>query len=65
MQKLINAYRASRTDMNALRLAHRAKTHPMEMRDLSVSDAALIGEARDQLKPFVKKLDAVIIGEFI
>ena len=65
MQKLIDAYRKDPTDMNALKLAHHAKKHPMSVCMLTVADAALIGKARKQLEPFVKKLDAVVIGEFI
>ena len=32
---------------------------------LTVADAALLGKARKQLEPFVAKLDAIVIGEFI
>ena len=65
MQKLIDAYRANPTDMNALKLAHHAKKHPMSVCMLTVADAALLGKARAQLAPIVAKLDAVVIGEFI
>jgi hypothetical protein len=65
MQKLIDAYRAHATDMNALKLAHHAKKHPMSICLLSVADAALIGKAREQLEPLVQKLDAIIVGEVI
>jgi hypothetical protein len=65
MQKLIDAYRAHPTDMNALKLAHHAKKHPMSICLLSVADAALIGKAREQLAPHVEKLKAVIVGEVI
>ena len=65
MQKLIDAYKANPTDMNALKLAHHAKKHPMASCLLSVADAALIGKAREQLAPFVAKLDAIVIGDFI
>ena len=65
MQKLIDAYRARPTDMNALKLAHHAKKHPMSICLLGMSDAALIGKAREQLAPFVAKLDAIVVGEVI
>jgi len=65
MQKLIDAYRDLPTDMNALKLAHHAKKHPMSVCMLTVADAALLGKARAQLAPIVAKLDAVVIGEFI
>jgi hypothetical protein len=65
VQKLIDAYRANPTDMNALKLAHHAKKHPMSVCMLTVADAALLGKARAQLAPIVAKLDAVVIGEFI
>ena len=65
MQKLIDAYRKEPTDMNALKLAHHAKKHPMSICLLTVADAALLGKARAQLAPIVAKLDAVVIGEFI
>ena len=65
MQKLIDAYRAHPTDMNALKLAHHAKKHPMSVCLLTVADAALIGKAREQLAPHVEKLTAIVIGEFI
>ena len=65
MQKLIDAYKANPTDMNALKLAHHAKKHPMSICLLGMSDAALIGKAREQLAPFVAKLDAIVIGEVI
>jgi hypothetical protein len=65
VQKLIDAYKAEASDMNALRLAHHCKKNPGSVSLLSVADAALLGKARAQLEPFVKKLDAVIIGEFI
>ena len=65
MQKLIDAYKATPSDMNALKLAHHAKKHPMSVCMLTVADAALLGKARAQLVPIVAKLDAVIIGEFI
>ena len=65
VQKLIDAYKKDATDMNALKLAHHAKKHPMSVCMLTVADAALLGKARAQLAPIVAKLDAVIIGEFI
>ena len=65
MQKLIDAYKANPTDMAALKLAHHAKKHPMSVCLLTVADAALLGKARKQLEPFVAKLDAIVIGEFI
>jgi hypothetical protein len=65
VQKLIDAYKANPTDMNALKLAHHAKKHPMSVCMLTVADAALLGKARAQLAPIVAKLDAVVIGEFI
>ena len=65
VQKLIDAYKADPTDMNALKLAHHCKKNPGSVCMLTVADAALLGKARKQLEPFVKKLDAVIIGEFI
>jgi hypothetical protein len=65
VQSLVDAYRASPTDMNALKLAHHCKKNPGAVAMLTVTDAALLGKARKQLEPFVKKLDAVIIGEFI
>jgi hypothetical protein len=65
MQKLIDAYRANPTDMNALKLAHHAKKHPMSICLLTVADAALLGKAREQLAPHVEKLKAVIVGEVI
>jgi hypothetical protein len=65
MQKLIDAYKKDATDMNALKLAHHAKKHPMSVCMLTVADAALLGKARAQLAPIVAKLDAVVIGEFI
>ena len=65
MQKLIDAYKANPTDMNALKLAHHAKKHPMASCLLSMSDAALIDKAREQLAPHVAKLNAIVIGEFI
>ena len=65
VQKLIDAYKVNPTDMNALKLAHHAKKHPMSVCMLTVADAALIGKAREQLAPHVEKLKAVIVGEFI
>jgi len=65
MQKLIDAYRANPTDMNALKLAHHAKKHPMSICLLGMSDAALLGKAREQLAPHVAKLNVIVIGEFI
>ena len=65
VQKLIDAYKANPTDMNALKLAHHCKKHPMSVCMLTVADAALLGKARAQLAPIVAKLDAVVIGEFI
>jgi len=65
MQSFLDAYRANPTDMNALKLAHHAKKHPMSICLLGMSDAALIGKAREQLAPHVAKLDAIVIGEFI
>jgi hypothetical protein len=65
MQKLIDAYRKDPTDMNALKLAHHAKKHPMSVCLLTVADAALIGKAREQLAPHVEKLNAIVIGEVI
>jgi hypothetical protein len=65
MQNLIDAYRKDPTDMNALKLAHHAKKHPMSICLLTVADAALIGKAREQLAPHVAKLNAIVIGEFI
>ena len=65
MQNLIDAYRKDPTDMNALKLAHHAKKHPMSICLLTVADAALIGKAREQLAPHVEKLKAVIVGEVI
>jgi hypothetical protein len=65
VQKLIDAYKADASDMNALKLAHHCKKHPMSVCMLSVADAALLGKARAQLAPIVAKLDAVVIGEFI
>jgi hypothetical protein len=65
MQKLIDAYRKDPTDMNALKLAHHAKKHPMSICLLTVADTALIGKAREQLAPFVAKLDAIVIVEVI
>ena len=64
-QKLIDAYRKDPTDMNALKLAHHAKKHPMSICLLTVADAALIGKAREQLAPHVEKLNAIVIGEVI
>ena len=65
VQKLIDAYKVNPTDMNALKLAHHCKKHPMSVCMLTVADAALLGKARAQLAPIVAKLDAVVIGEFI
>ena len=65
MQKLIDAYRTNPTDMNALKLAHHAKKHPMSICLLTVADAALLGKAREQLAPHVEKLNAIVIGEVI
>ena len=65
VQKLIDAYKADASDMNALKLAHHAKKHPMSICLLGMSDAALIGKAREQLAPHVAKLNAIVIGEFI
>jgi len=65
MQKLIDAYRKDATDMNALKVAHHAKKHPMSVCLLSAADAALIEKARAQLAPHVAKLNAIVIGEFI
>jgi len=65
VQKLIDAYKASPSDMNALRFAHHCKKNPGAVAMLTATDAALLGKARKQLEPLVKKLDAVIIGEFI
>ena len=65
MQKLIDAYKANPSDMNALKLAHHATKHPMSICLLSMSDAARLAKAREQLAPFVAKLDAIVIGEFI
>ena len=65
VQKLIDAYKATPSDMNALKLAHHAKKFPMSICMLTVADAALLGKARAQLAPIVAKLDAVVIGEFI
>ena len=65
MQKIIDAYRANPTDMNALKLAHHAKKHPMSVCLLTVPDAVLIERAREQLAPHVAKLNAIVIGEFI
>ena len=65
VQKLIDAYKADPTDMNALKLAHHCKKHPMSVCMLTVADAALLGKARAQLEPIVAKLNAVVIGEFI
>ena len=65
MQKLIDAYKANPSDLNALKVAHHAKIKPMSICLLSIADAALIGKARVQLAPIVAKLDAVVIGDFI
>ena len=65
VQKLIDAYKADASDMNALKLAHHCKKNPGSVCMLSVADAALLGKARAQLAPIVAKLDAVVIGEFI
>ena len=65
VQKLIDAYRADPTDMNALKLAHHAKKHPGTTAALPMVEFVMIEKARAQLAPFVKKLDAVVIGEFI
>jgi hypothetical protein len=65
MQKLIDAYKANPSDMNALKVAHHAKVKPMSVCLLSVADAALIEKARTQLAPHVAKLNAIVIGEFI
>jgi len=65
MQKLIDAYRENPTDMNALKLAHHCKKHPMASCMLNVQDGVLLAKARKQLEPFVAKLDAVIVGEVI
>jgi hypothetical protein len=65
MLKLINAYRTNPSDMNALKVAHHAKIHPMSVTFLSVEECALLAKARTQLAPFVAKLDAIVIGEFI
>ena len=65
MQKFIDAYKANPSDMNALKLAHHAKKHPMSICLLSIADAALIGKAREQLAPHVEKLNAIVIGDFI
>jgi hypothetical protein len=65
MQKLIDAYRKDPTDMNALKLAHHAKKHPMSICLLTVADAALLGKAREQLAPHVEKLNAIVIGKVI
>ena len=65
MQKLIDAYRANPTDMNALKLAHHAQKHPAATAHLPMVEAVMIEKAREQLAPIVAKLDAVIIGEFI
>ena len=65
VQKFIDAYRASPTDMNALKLAHHAKKFPMSAANLPMIEFVMIEKARVQLAPIVAKLDAVIIGEFI
>lgn len=65
MQKFIDAYKTNPSDMNALKLAHHAKKHPMSICLLSIADAALIGKAREQLAPHVEKLNAIVIGDFI
>lgn len=65
MQSFLDAYRATPSDMNALKLAHHAKMHPAAACLLTVADAALIGKAREQLAPHVEKLNAIVIGEVI
>ena len=65
MQKLIDAYRKDPTDMNALKLAHHAKKHPMTAANLPMVEAVMIEKAREQLAPHVEKLKAVIVGEVI
>jgi hypothetical protein len=65
MQKLIDAYRANPTDMNALKLAHHAKKHPAATAHLPMVEAVMIEKAREQLAPHVEKLNAIVIGEFI
>ena len=65
MQKLIDAYRANPSDMNALKLAHHAKKHPAATAHLPMVEAVMIEKAREQLAPHVAKLNAIVIGEFI
>jgi len=65
MQSFLDAYRANPTDMNALKLAHHAKKHPRTADALPMVEAVLIERAREQLAPFVAKLNAIVIGEFI
>ena len=65
MLKFIEAYTKKPTDMNALKLAHYAKLHPDEIRLLTNPQADVLTKARAQLAPFVAKINAVIIGEFI
>jgi len=65
MQKLIDAYRKDPSDMNALKLAHHAKMHSGATALLTNPEADLLTKARAQLAPFVAKINAVIIGEFI
>ena len=65
MHKLIDAYKANPTDMNALKLAHHAKMHPAAACMLNVQDGVLLAKARAQLAPHVEKLKAIIVGEVI
>jgi len=65
MQKFIEAYRDNPTDMNALKLAHYAKIHPGATAMMTNPEADLLTKARAQLAPFVAKLNAIVIGEFI
>jgi hypothetical protein len=65
MQKFIDAYRKDPSDMNALKLAHHAKMHPGATALLTNPEADILTKARAQLAPFVAKLNAMVIGEFI
>ena len=65
MQKFIDAYRKDPSDMNAVKLAHHAKKHPMASCLLTFDDAALLERAKEQLAPHIEKLNAIVLGEVI
>lgn len=63
MQKLIDAYRKNPILANAMRLVIHAKRHPMASCLLTFEDAAVLEQARMELRPVAEKLANVVQGE--